>query len=275
MCRRDPDCYRCMTWRIAAGSVTPCAASRERSRTVLKMGKGRMISLGRGSQRMALFLVVVALVAIIQAIPGSVGAQTLNARSYADEVVAFTRGTFATNGQPSAALGPPSTRTGLNGLLDSVSLGNGGSITVRFTDNYLSGSGNSAPDLYIYENGTIVERYTVEVSADGVNFTGVGTVGNARRTLRLRSTSTPLASRPRPVSITSGLRTSSMMPMEPTLMPERMSTPSRRSTAATTTRRPPSMTPTPPPRIPTWSARPARPASWAMTPTPTRARPPR
>ena len=35
----------------------------------------------------------------------------------------------------------------------AVSLGHGGQLIVKFTDNYLVGSGNSDPDLTIYEIG--------------------------------------------------------------------------------------------------------------------------
>ncbi len=64
----------------------------------------------------------------------------------------------------------PTTGTG------SVSLGYGGSLTVQFTDNYLTGDGTSAPDLAVFEIGAI-ESVSVEVSRDGVIFIPVGTVG--------------------------------------------------------------------------------------------------
>ena len=57
-----------------------------------------------------------------------------------------------------------------------VSLGDGGRITFRFLDNVLTGSGTAAQDLYIFEIGPAVEDMLVEVSADGITYTSVGTV---------------------------------------------------------------------------------------------------
>ncbi|MDA8744150.1 GEVED domain-containing protein [Rubripirellula amarantea] len=60
--------------------------------------------------------------------------------------------------------------------LTTVSLGLGGSITLQFTDNLLTGSGDSANDLIVFETGQ-VESVRVEISRDGVQFSNVGTVG--------------------------------------------------------------------------------------------------
>jgi len=56
-----------------------------------------------------------------------------------------------------------------------TSMGDGGSLTVQFTDNYLNGDGTTASDLYVLEVGE-AEGSTVEVSADGVAWTTVGTI---------------------------------------------------------------------------------------------------
>jgi hypothetical protein len=56
-----------------------------------------------------------------------------------------------------------------------VSLGSLGSLTVRFTDNLLTGSGTPAPDLWIFEAGPADPTF-VDVSADGVSWFGVGTI---------------------------------------------------------------------------------------------------
>ncbi|MGB7346033.1 MAG: GEVED domain-containing protein [Pirellulaceae bacterium] len=58
----------------------------------------------------------------------------------------------------------------------TVSLGLGGSITVEFTDNLLTGSGNARPDLIVFESGA-VESVRVEISRDGVDFFDVGVLG--------------------------------------------------------------------------------------------------
>ena len=60
--------------------------------------------------------------------------------------------------------------------LATVSLGLGGSITVQFTDNLLTGSGDSRGDLIVYETGEI-ESIRVEISRDGQLFQDVGILG--------------------------------------------------------------------------------------------------
>ena len=57
-----------------------------------------------------------------------------------------------------------------------VSLGLGGSLTVQFTDNLLSGSGDAQPDLVVFETGG-VESVRVEISRDGLLFQDVGILG--------------------------------------------------------------------------------------------------
>ncbi|MCE9670588.1 cell surface protein [Myxococcus stipitatus] len=98
---------------------------------------------------------------------------------YADEVVEFVPGAGAGFGQdrfPDVVLGPP---TGLgpdNGSLDVLSLGKGGSITLRFTD--LEVTDGPGVDLLVFENAFLVaggpqtfsERATVSVSVDGVEW---------------------------------------------------------------------------------------------------------
>ena len=58
----------------------------------------------------------------------------------------------------------------------TVSLGLGGSITLQFTNNLLTGSGDARPDLAVFETGA-VESVRVEVSRDGNAFFDVGIVG--------------------------------------------------------------------------------------------------
>ncbi len=57
-----------------------------------------------------------------------------------------------------------------------VSLGSGGALTLQFMDNALTGSGNSDPDLFIYEIGPDLEDTFVEISADNVTYFPVGKV---------------------------------------------------------------------------------------------------
>lgn len=95
--------------------------------------------------------------------------------SFADEVVEYR----PTEPRPAAraavaanALGAPDFRGSYTGTF--VSLGVGGSLTLRFDDNVLlDGPG---PDLYVFEVGTEVEAATVEISADGETWVEVGWV---------------------------------------------------------------------------------------------------
>jgi len=85
------------------------------------------------------------------------------------------------NRQPSLALGAPdlvglgsARTTALN--CHAVSLGDGGSITQGFTNNFLTGSDSAAIDLWIFEVYGDVEATFVEISQDGSNWFSVGRV---------------------------------------------------------------------------------------------------
>ncbi len=60
-----------------------------------------------------------------------------------------------------------------------VSLGDGGSIVLRFDDNKLTGSGTVALDLWIFEVGPDIEDMFVDISKDGSTWHSVGAVGGA------------------------------------------------------------------------------------------------
>jgi hypothetical protein len=69
-------------------------------------------------------------------------------------------------------------------LID-VSLGNGGRITLQFTDNSLVGSGDRTPDLWVFEVGSNLGAWNeptfVEISTDGIVWHPVGmTLGGIR-----------------------------------------------------------------------------------------------
>ncbi len=64
----------------------------------------------------------------------------------------------------------------------TVSLGRGGTMTLQFIDNLLTGSGDSRPDLMVFETGE-VESVRVEISRDGTTFFDVGTVGGSSNTV--------------------------------------------------------------------------------------------
>lgn len=108
--------------------------------------------------------------------------------SFADAVASFDP--VIKNGQPTAphlnplqALGAPDyAGAGCNSSTCTyASLGDGGSITVQFIDNRLTGSGSAALDLWIFEIGPDVEDTFIEISKDGVNFFSVGAVTGSTR----------------------------------------------------------------------------------------------
>lgn len=105
--------------------------------------------------------------------------------SFADSVVNFSP--VIKNGEPTEpnlnpanALGVPDYNAG-GACTDPetctfVSLGDGGSLTLRFTDNVLTGSDSSALDLWVFEVGPDVEDTFVEISPNGSTWFPVGKV---------------------------------------------------------------------------------------------------
>lgn len=88
--------------------------------------------------------------------------------SFADEVVDFS---------PGGDVGPPHNNENLVlGAPDGnhLSLGDDGSLVVRFTDNSLTTSGDSADDLFIFEVGSRVEIFNVAISQDGSTWIDLG-----------------------------------------------------------------------------------------------------
>ncbi len=101
-----------------------------------------------------------------------------DATRFVTEVVTVTYGEHAGFGQgqmPAVVLGPPMGRGAAMGGLDVVSLGLGGSITLRLGQDVVDGPG---PDFTVFENAftvangtqTFAEPARVEVSADGVTY---------------------------------------------------------------------------------------------------------
>lgn len=108
--------------------------------------------------------------------------------SFADAVVGYSVGSggvTSTFEDPSQALGAPDYSSSANNGF--VSLGEGGTITLKFTNNLLTGSGNSNDDLWIFEIGTAVEATFVEISKDGAIWLSVGEVAGATRGVDLDS----------------------------------------------------------------------------------------
>lgn len=102
------------------------------------------------------------------------------ASHFATTVESFTAGTGPNFGQadlPDIVLGPPKGAGAVNGSLDVVSLGNGGSITLGFAPSSIVD--RPGPDFIVFENAfyangdpemPFAELATVEVSDDGEHF---------------------------------------------------------------------------------------------------------
>jgi hypothetical protein len=99
--------------------------------------------------------------------------------SFADAVAAFNP--VIKDGEPIAAALDPTTALGIPNYdnvqgYKYVSLGDGGSLTLQFTDNSLTGSGNNNLDLWVFEVGPDVEDTFVEISKDNSIWYSVGKV---------------------------------------------------------------------------------------------------
>ena len=115
------------------------------------------------------------------------GVEIESATSFADSVVAFVPGDNV--GEPyndaNAALGAPDFTDNHNlpeyqvAPFPSVSLGDGGSLTLRFTNNSLTTSGDSEIDLWFFEVGDQVESTAISISKDGTTWVSVDTIGGA------------------------------------------------------------------------------------------------
>lgn len=95
--------------------------------------------------------------------------------SFADEVVTLRMGDpqpIPEGEDARNALGPADYVANIWQAPRAVSLGNGGSITLRFTDNVLVDV--DGPDLFIFEIGPNPEAISVDVSADGETWIAVG-----------------------------------------------------------------------------------------------------
>ena len=107
------------------------------------------------------------------------------AASFADSVVSYNPA-FGGGAVPTApfqdasqALGAPNFPEGADP--EYVSLGAGGRVVLRFTNNSLTGSGNSNLDLWIFEIGPDVEDTFVDISKDGSTWSSVGAVTGSTR----------------------------------------------------------------------------------------------
>ena len=88
--------------------------------------------------------------------------------SFADEVISFNPGpdVAAPHDDQNLVLGAPDG--------SHISLGDNGSIIVRFSDNSLTTSGDATADLHIFEVGARVEVFNIAISQDLVNWIDLG-----------------------------------------------------------------------------------------------------
>jgi hypothetical protein len=98
--------------------------------------------------------------------------------SFADSVQEFTPGSYTEQTNTSNALGAPDYAGGEDGSR-YLSLGNGGTVVLKFTDNALTASGDSDLDLWIFEVGNAVEATHVYVSQDGSAWIYVGYISGS------------------------------------------------------------------------------------------------
>jgi hypothetical protein len=105
--------------------------------------------------------------------------------SFADSVINFSPTILAgepteTNLNAANAVGVPNYSSGgpcsNPETCSFVSLGDGGSLTLRFTDNVLTGSDSTALDLWVFEVGPDVEDTYIEISTNGSTWFPVGKV---------------------------------------------------------------------------------------------------
>jgi len=101
--------------------------------------------------------------------------------SFADEVVEYGvgNGSKAPFDKPNAVIALPNGNVCKANKCPSFSLGKHGFITIKFNDNYLTTSGDSSDDLWIFEVGEVVESTAVEISKDGKQWVSVGKVEGA------------------------------------------------------------------------------------------------
>jgi len=90
--------------------------------------------------------------------------------SFADEVAEYTPGSYVSDPykDSSRSLGVPDSKY--------TSLGNYGTLILKFTNNALTTSGDGELDLYIFESGNGTEKIDVSISSNGVDWIEVGRV---------------------------------------------------------------------------------------------------
>src|SRR5690606_17300492 len=130
----------------------------------------------------ALFLAMAGMLGALQMNAPTASAQDIDPTSWADVLVDGQVNPPANSGHLINVVGPAGDASGIVCHVEpldqdvDVSLGPGGWVTVQFTDNALTGSGDDAPDLFIHETGGQVEEFQVFISQDGATWIDIGQV---------------------------------------------------------------------------------------------------
>jgi OmpA-OmpF porin, OOP family len=109
--------------------------------------------------------------------------------SFADEVVSFKKGSPAAvpkSSDPHDAIGSPDFDGGTGGF---VSIGCGGSLVLKFTDNQLIDT--KGPDLYVFEKGRYLEPTHLEISRDGKRWIDIGNFEGALSSIDITGHASP------------------------------------------------------------------------------------
>jgi OmpA-OmpF porin, OOP family len=120
----------------------------------------------------------------------------LGAVSFADEVVAFVEGSPAVRDRrwsdPARVLGPPDYTGSVAAERKSptsLTMGCGGVLTIRFTDNALVDV--AGPDFYVFEIGPAIEPTLIEISPDGRRWIDAGRIGGGLAALDIAAVAEP------------------------------------------------------------------------------------
>lgn len=150
-------------------------------------------------RRLALSLVLAASVSLpalaqtAKAYPDNRGGEVrlpMGDMAFADEVVAFTPGTPTPPPDHAIAQKAVSVADFKSGVDDNyVTLGCGGVLTVKFTDNALMDV--EGPDLVVFETGPDVETADVFISKDGETWTEVGRIEGKTTALDIKGKVSP------------------------------------------------------------------------------------
>lgn len=127
-------------------------------------------------------LVLLCAALLLSTMAGSAMAELIGGIEFPDGAISFADAVHSYNpgldaqpnyNDPNGALGIPDW-TGNN--FTAASLGNGGSLVLQFTDNSLTTSGDSTPDLHVFEIGGATEWMNVAISTDATNWIDLGDV---------------------------------------------------------------------------------------------------